>query len=540
MSQQILKDYITAVEKKKIPAGIHLRNAIKRFKADLKRKDIYYDQEKVDRVVSFISNLKHYTGSHAGKPFVLEPWQVFIIANLYGFYNKNGLRRFQTAYIEIGRKNGKTALVAALALYHLVGDNEGGAEILFTANSKDQAKIAFNCVKAFTSGFDPKEKYLRRFRADILFQATNSFIKVLASDSDKLDGYNCSLGIVDEYHSAPDSRVRDVVRSSMGMRSQPMLITITTAGFDKSLPCWELRLVATEIIAGLKKDDSFFSVIYCIDDDDDWKDSRCWVKANPNMNITISEEFIKTQVNQAINNPADEVGVKTKNLNVWCDTADVWIPDDFIISASKPISTEFYDKKDTFLGVDLSSNTDLTAVTYLTVEDDIYYFKTYFYVPIDSISTRPDKEMYKTWKNAKYLTTTAGNVTDYDYILKDMVDMDQKAVIQKVYYDKYNATQWAIKATEERFDMEPFSQNIGNFNGATKEFERLILSGKVVIDDNPIMRYCLRNVELRMDYNGNVKPMKDVKKKKIDGVISALQALAAYQASQGIGGSNIF
>lgn len=532
-----LKRYILAIEKGRIPSGIHLKNAVKRFKADLKRKDLTFYQDKVDRVVSFISSLHHYAGTHSGKPFILEPWQVFIICNLYGFYKKNGTRRYQTAYIEVARKNGKTALVSALALYHLTADMEGGAEILFTANSKDQAKIAFNCVKAFAQGFDPKEKYLRRYRADILFPTTNSFIKVLASDSDKLDGYNCSFGIVDEFHSAPDSRVRDVVRSSMGMRSQPMLITITTGGFDKSLPCYELRQVATEIIAGLKKDDTFFSVVYSLDDDDDWKNPKVWVKANPNLGVTISEEFIKTQVNQAINNPADEVGVKTKNLNVWCDSSDVWIPDSYIIQATAKIEDEFYHKKDTYTGVDLSSNTDLTAVTHLTVVDDMYYFKTFFYLPNDSLVTRPDKEMYKHWKLTKYLTTTAGNVTDYEYILKDLIDFDKIAVMQMLYYDKYNATQWAIQATEAGFMMEPFSQTLGNFNGCTKEFERLMLSGKVVIDDNPIMRYCLRNVELRMDANGNVKPMKDVKKKKIDGVISALQALAAYQAAPTSGGT---
>ena len=535
-----LKRYILAIEKGRIPSGIHLKNAVKRFKADLKRKDLTFYQDKVDRVVSFISSLHHYAGTHSGKPFILEPWQLFIITNLYGFYNKQGIRRYQTAYIEIGRKNGKTALAAALAFYHLLGDDEGGGEILFTANSKDQAKIAFNAVRAFVAGVDPKEKYLRRYRADIFYQSTNSFIKVLASDSDKLDGYNCSFGIVDEYHSAPDSSVRDVIRSSMGMRVQPLLLTITTAGFDKSLPCWELRMVATEILAGLKKDDSFFSVIYSLDDDDDWKNEINWEKANPNIGVTISREFIRTQVTQAYNNPSDEVGVKTKNLNIWCDSADVWIPDNFILQSTKSVPEELYKGADTFVGVDLSSNTDLTAVSYLTVKDDVYYFKTYFYLPFDSISSRPDKEMYKQWKLAKYLTTTPGNVTDYDYITNDMLRMDDIALLQKVYYDRYNATQWAIQATDANLQLEPFSQNLGNFNGCTKEFERLMLSGKVVIDDNPIMRYCLRNVELKIDHAGNVKPMKDNKKKKIDGVIAALQALAAYQANLGIGGSNIF
>jgi len=221
-----------------IPSGVHLRNAVTRFSSDITSLKWHFDEAKVNKVIKFIAKLKHFTGKHVKQHFVLEPWQVFIIANLYGFYNEDGTRRFQTCYLEMARKQGKTALVAALSLYSLVADDEAAAEILLAANSKDQSKIAFNLVHGFAKGLDPDEKQLKRFRADIVLQDEPGFIKCLASDSDKLDGYNCSLGIVDEYHSAPDSKVRDVIRSSQGMRVNPLLITITTAGFDKSLPCF--------------------------------------------------------------------------------------------------------------------------------------------------------------------------------------------------------------------------------------------------------------------------------------------------------------
>jgi phage terminase large subunit-like protein len=255
---------------------------------------------------------------------------LFIIANLYGWYHKDGTRRFQTAYVEVARKNGKTALVAALALYHLIADGEDGGEILFSANSLDQAKIAFDMVKGFAIGYDPDENKVRHRYKDLFYDETSSFIKVVAADSTKLYGYNCSLGVVDEYHSAPDSKVRDVLRSSMGMRKNPMLITITTAGFDKNLPCYELRQVCADILSGNKIDDSFFGVIYSLDEKDDWKLPENWIKANPNLNVTVNQGFIEKQVQQALNSPTDEVGVKTKNLNIWCDSAVTRIPEEYI------------------------------------------------------------------------------------------------------------------------------------------------------------------------------------------------------------------
>jgi phage terminase large subunit-like protein len=530
---EVVEQYCQDVLSDKIPSGIHLKNSVTRYIEDRKNGWVY-DESAVNKVVKFIGKLKHFQGKHNNKNFVLEPWQVFIIANLYGFYNQDGTRRFQTAYLEMARKQGKTALVAALSLYNLIDDDEPAAEVLLAANSKDQAKIAFSLVHGFAHKYDPDERKVKRYRADVILRDDPGFIKCLAADSDKLDGYNASLGIVDEYHSAPDSKVRDVIRSSMGMRENPMLITITTAGFDKSLPCFELRTVCSEIVAGVKKDDSFFGVIYSLDEKDDWRNPDLWIKSNPNLNVTVNKEFLEKQVQQAINSPGDEVGVKTKNLNIWCDSATTWIPDEYIIKASKKLRFEDFKGEDCFIGVDLASNVDLTAVSYLFVRGDVYNFIIDYYIPRETLDVRnlhADKEMYKEWVLHKYLKTTSGNVTDYDYITHDLLKISELSNIIHIYYDKYNANAWAVQCTEQGLPLEPFSQTIGNFNGCTKEFERAILNGKVIIDDNPITRYCLRNVELRRDMNGNVKPLKLNEKKKIDGVIASLQALAAYQGT---------
>lgn len=521
--------YVEDVLNGKIVVGELIKLACQRFKDDLQREDIYFNESVVDKAINFIGTLKHFMGKSSGKHFKLENWQQFIIANIVGWYWTDGnTRRFTSSYIEVSRKNGKTALAAALCLYYLIADGEDGAEVDLAANSKEQAKIAFEFCSSFSKQLDPKGKYLKPYRDNVQFALNNSKLKVFAADDSKLDGFNASFGLIDEYHAAKNSKVRDVIKSSMGMRNNPHLCTITTAGFDKTLPCYKLRSTSIEILNKLKTDDSMFIAIYSLDDKDDWTDKDNWVKCTPNLNITVTSKYIKEQVQSAINNPSEEVGVKTKTLNLWCDVADVWLPESYIVKASKDIHLEDFRDCECYIGVDLSATSDLTAVSYLIEKDNIYYFKTDYYLPESALVDKPDREIYKLWKQQGLITITAGNVTDYDYITNDIVAASNILNIQKIGYDKWNATQWAIHATEIGLPLEEYPQTMGNFNRPTKELERLILSGNTVIDNNEITRWCFRNVELKSDYNGNVKPNKGIKSKKIDGVIAIIQALGMY------------
>lgn len=521
--------YVEDVLNGKIVVGELIKLACQRFKDDLQRQDIYFNESVVDKAINFIGTLKHFMGKSSGKHFKLENWQQFIIANIVGWYWTDGnTRRFTSSYIEVSRKNGKTALAAALCLYYLIADGEDGAEVDLAANSKEQAKIAFEFCSSFSKQLDPKGKYLKPYRDNVQFALNNSKLKVFAADDSKLDGFNASFGLIDEYHAAKNSKVRDVIKSSMGMRNNPHLCTITTAGFDKTLPCYKLRSTSIEILNKLKTDDSMFIAIYSLDDKDNWTDKDNWVKCTPNLNVTVTSKYIKEQVQSAINNPSEEVGVKTKTLNLWCDVADVWLPESYIVRASKDIHLEDFRDCECYIGVDLSATSDLTAVSYLIEKDNIYYFKTDYYLPESALVDKPDRETYKLWKQQGLITITTGNVTDYDYITNDIVAASNILNIQKIGYDKWNATQWAIHATEIGLPLEEYPQTMGNFNRPTKELERLILSGNTVIDNNEITRWCFRNVELKSDYNGNVKPNKGIKSKKIDGVIAIIQALGMY------------
>lgn len=523
-------EYAHKIADGSLVSGELMKKACRRYLADRHDPRFDFREDVVSRAIDFIKIMHHFTGKSSGKPFILEPWQEFVVANIVGFYwAGTDNRRFSSSYIEVARKNGKSSLAAALCLYFLVADGEGGAEVLLCANSKDQAKIGFEMCRNYASTIDPKGQILRAYRADIFFDATKSKLKVLASDDSKLDGFNCSFGLIDEYHAAKNSRVRDVIKSSMGMRQNPHLCTITTAGFDKTLPCYALRSVAVEILNGLKTDDEMFIAIYSMDDGDDWTDESVWAKANPNLDITVTTKYLRGQVQQAKNNPSEETSTITKNLNKWIDTADVWIPEHYIISASTDF--EIDDLKDDlcYIGVDLGSTSDLTAVAKLVVKDGIYYIWVDYYIPEMTLMERAQKEQYRFWKRHNQVKVTGGNVTDYDAITSDIMQLSDKIDIHAIGYDKWNATQWAIDATEKGLPLREYSQAIGNFNKPTKELERLILSGKVRLANNEVTRFCFRNVALKFDHNGNCKPNKGLESaKKIDGVIAIITALGVY------------
>ena len=526
------KQYAENVVSGKIVAGELMKLASERFLSDLKRDDLFFNEKKVNHLIQFASVLKHYTGSHNGQPFILEPWQEFIAANIFGFYYKgSGKRRFTQSYIEVSRKNGKTFTAALFCLFAMIADGEAGAEVLLAANSKEQAKISFEMCQALVRQLDSTEKIIKPYRNEIKFFKTNSKMKVLSSDDSKLDGYNCSFGLIDEYHSAPNSKVRDVIKSSQGMRKNPHLCTITTAGFNKSYPCYKLREYAIEVLHNVKHDDSLFAAIYSMDIDDDWTDENNWIKCTPNLDVTVSKEFLKSQVQQAINNPSDEVGVKTKNLNLWCDTEQIWIPSIRILPQIQKIDLDdFVNREDyqTYVGVDLAATSDLTALSFLVTNGDNYFVKNYYFVPQTALTDKSNKELYKEWSSHNHLIVTPGNVTDYDYLTNFLMEYQEKLHIQSIGYDKWNATQWAIKCTELGLPLIEYPQNIGSFNAPTKELERLILNGTLFIDKNPINRFCFDNVVLKSDWNGNVKPNKNTNDKKIDGVIAMIEALGVY------------
>lgn len=511
----------------KIVACKYVKLACKRYLSFFDKYDFRID--KVDKVVNFISHLKHTTGKHNGQPFTLLPYQSFIIYSIFGFYYPNTDKRVTNyVYIELARKQGKTALASAIALYMLVADGENGAEVEMLANSAKQAKICFSMSSNYLSTIDTKGKYFKRYRDSIKFDKTKSVLQVLSSDSSGNDGWNSSCFVLDECHEQKDSRLWDVMCSSQGMRENPLAMIITTAGFNMFGFCYSYRNTCIEILNGVKEDDTQFTAIYTLDDEDDWTDEENWIKSNPSLDVTVSRDYLRQQVTKAKNNSTLEVGTRTKNFNQWLSSSDIWINNNIILDNTDNIDLKDYQGETCYMGVDLASVSDMTALSIMIPTNDKLYFKTYYYLPQSTLQDNSNCELYKQWKREGYLTITDGNVTDYDYILRDILKINEYLYIYKVAYDAYNATQWAISATNEGLPLEPFSQALWHFNKPTKEFERLIKSGKVIIDNNPITRWCFSNVTLKFDHNENCKPIKTSDQQKIDGVISMLEALGTY------------
>ena len=517
-----------------IVAGELVRLACKRFIDDLERPDLEFRAEIVDRFITFCSLLKHFKGKSAGEQFKLEPWQQFIGANILGFYYKGtDERKYTNSLLCVSRKSGKTALAALFCLWFLIGDGESGAEVDLAANSRQQAQIAYEFCTNYAKQLDPSGKELKCLRTGIKLKLNDSNLNVFAADSTKLDGFNASFALIDEYHAAKDSRLYDVLKSSQGQRKNPHLMVISTVGFNIASPFKKLYDTDCEILHGLKKDDSTFAMIFALDDGDDWRDERVWRKIAPNLDITVTTKYLREQVIQAENNVSAETGILVKNFNVWQQVTNIWIPDSYVNRCFKKISYSDFNEDTSlcYCGTDLASVGDMTAVScmYTRDGDDKIYFITEYFLPETALTESPNRELYKQWKRQGLLTITEGNVTDYVYVTKMLIKRNSHIPIRKIAYDSWNSVQWATDSTEVGLPLEPFSQSIGNFNRPTRELERLIRSQKVVFQTNEITRWMFRNVLLKHDHNDNVKPTKGgTQGQKIDGVIAILEALGIY------------
>jgi phage terminase large subunit-like protein len=535
--------YAQDVLTNKINACEAIKLACQRFMDWFDRQDVYFDYEDVDRKIRVVSRLKHYTGEHNGKPFIMLPWQQWVTANIFGWkYKSTGRRVTKKVLLLISRKAGKTAFAAALGILCAIADGEHSAEVELVANSRHQAHIAFEMTSNFCESVDKSNKIFKRYRDSILIPRTKSKIQVLSSDAMGNDGYNSSCFILDEFHAARDWQLYNVMKSSQGMRAQPLGIVISTAGFLlNQYPCYEYRITCLDILRGNKEDDAQFSAIYELDEGDNWQDEKNWIKCNPSLGHTVSYEYLRDEVKSAINNSALEVGVRTKSFNQFCQSKNIWIPETYLSNVFRKVNMEKLKDEDCYMGVDLSAISDLTAVSIMFPPNeereylpDKYIFKTLLYIPESSLDESVNSELYKQWKREGWVKVTSGNVVDYDEILRDQLNIYNEEYVIAIGYDTWNSTQWAINATAEGLPLFPYSQALGNFNKPTKTFEMLVRSNRCIIDMNPAVRWCFNNCELKYDWNSNCKPVKagGDNNKKIDPVISMLQSLGTYLNKQ--------
>ena len=527
--------YIEGVISGKVVACEYIKLAVQRFSEFKTRSDIYFDEECVDLAISFISNIKHFLGKSAGKPFILEDWQEFIVACLLGLkWKENGYRVCRETYIQIARKAGKDAFMAALSLYMMVVDGEASPEIACLANSRDQARILFDYITNFSKSLDPKGAAIKAYRNYVKCPANNGVVKVFSADASKLDGLNVSLAVVDEYHEAKDRKLYDVMKSSMGMRTQPMMVVITTAGFNLESPCHDMYKLSIEILNGIKKDDTFFPFLFCLDVDDDIEDENNWYKCQPNLGVTVSLDFMRGELVKMKNDATAEIGIKTKTFNMWCSSSMVWIPPEIVVQNMQGLKLEDFIGYTGIVGVDLGAVNDLTAVSLMIPLAEKKVFFNWTFLPEETFKNHPNKELYEKFIAEGTLILTPGNVTDFDFVANKIREINEVIPITEVYYDKWNATQFAITMTELGFNLQEFSQAIGNYNAATKEFQRLMLTNELIIDKSANFLWQMTCVTLKVDHNGNCKPQKTAwQTQKIDSIIAATTALGGWLKAGG-------
>lgn len=516
--------------------------AVERYYADLDRaldKGWYFDKKAAMRAIHFIEKLKHTKGEWAGQRFRLEPWQQFILWNIFGWKNGDGTRRFRYAYIEIARKNGKTALSAGVGLYMLFADGESRPEVYSAATVKDQAKICFSDAVEIVKATDLKN-YLTPYRNSIVYELKGGTMKPLSSDYGTHDGLNPSCGIIDEFHAHKDSGMFDVIKSAFGARRQPLMFIITTAGFNKSGACYAYRENVIKVLRGINRDDSLFGIIYTLDDKSEWDDPKMWIKSNPNLGVSLSADYLGDQVKDAKNRPEAVRNVMTKNVNLWVDAERTWILDD---AWQKCIgTTDPADLKGCACwgGLDLSNVSDITAYVLLFHENDRFQLLPFFWIPEEKMQEKIKKENinYDRWVAEGYVTVTPGNVIDYDFVKTDILRIVAQHDLRTSAYDRWNSSQTIIDLQNEGMECNPFGQGYGSMSAPTKEFEKLVLTEKIEHFGNPVLRWVLSSTVVKTDPAGNIKPDKERSTQKIDGIVAAIMALGEWMTAQANDESN--
>ena len=433
---------------------------------------------------------------------------------------------------------GKDSLAAAIALYMLIVDGEASPEIACLANSREQARILFKYITQYAKSIDGKGKILKEYRNYITMPSNNGEVKVFSADASKLDGLNVSCGIIDEYHEAKSRALYDVIASSMLQRTQPLMIVITTAGFDLQSPCHDMYMLGVEILEGIKEDDTFLPVIFQLDDDDDWKDmenTELWKKCQPNLGVTVTVDAMRAEVKKALNDSTAINGVLTKTFNKWVSSSLSWIPSEIVAKCmGRRVDLNDYAGQYAVIGMDCGSVSDFTSFSVCIPQPmtNEYVFKSWTFIPNATYENSPRKELYKKFVDEGSMIITDGNVCDYDYIQRKIGEIGNVLMIDAIYSDAWNATSLLTSLQDSGYNVLPFSQAIGNFNAPTKEMERLIRESRAIIDKSQNVLWQFGNVELKVDSNGNAKPNKGVGKgsneayaKKIDSVISMCTAL---------------
>ena len=513
--------------------GDNIRKLKKYKPTKFKLKSSAYDKSAADYAVAFIENLCHTKGTWAGKPFELIDWQEQIIRDLFGTLKPNGYRQFNTAYIEIPKKQVKSELAAAVALLLTCGDGEERAEVYGCAADRQQAAIVFDVAADMVRMCPALSKRVKILASQkrLIYTPTNSFYQVLSAEAYSKHGFNIHGVVFDELHTQPNRKLFDVMTKGSGdARMQPLYFLITTAGTDTHSICYETHQKAKDIIEGRKIDPTFYPVIYGADESDDWTDPKVWKKANPSLDITVGIDKVKAACESAKQNPGEENAFRQLRLNQWVKQAVRWMPMEKWDKCAFAVDEDELEGRVCYGGLDLSSTTDITAFVLVFPpldEEDKYVILPYFWIPEDNLTLRVNRDHvpYDVWERQGYLQTTEGNVVHYGFIEQFIERLGERFNIREIAFDRWGAVQMVQNLEGMGFTVVPFGQGFKDMSPPTKELMKLVLEQKIAHGGHPVLRWNMDNIYIRTDPAGNIKADKEKSTEKIDGAVATIMAL---------------
>lgn len=494
-----------------------------------------YDAEAAARALRFFTkHVRHVDGDKfAGRPFVPEPWQEKIIGDVFGWKRQNGTRRFRTAYLEVPRKNGKTTWAAGVALYLLLCDNEPGAQVYSAAGDQKQARICFEAASRMVASDRTLSRLALCQKHRIKGLRLDGNYTAISSEAYSKHGFNASGIIFDELHVQPDRELWDVLTTSTGARSQPLIFAITTAGHDRSTICWELHNRALRAMENPDDDPTFYGVVFGAGPDDDWTSEETWRKANPNLGVSISLDYLREACSAAQKNPEAENTFRNLHLNQWTEQAVRWLPMHAWDQCREEYAESDLLHQECYGGLDLASTRDTNSfVLVFPQADDSYRVLCWYWAPEESVTQRAEQDRREVlnWGRKGLIRLTEGNVAHFGRIAEDIVELCGRYDVRRIAFDGAGPAAALVQQLESlgiaNDRLVRFPQTIMQFSGPSKHLETLVCSGRIHHNGDPVLRWMVGNVSIKRDANDNIRPDKDKSSDKIDGVVALIQGLA--------------
>lgn len=532
-----LEYYIKGVQDGSIISSIFIKQAVQRYLDDLERPDLIFRKDKFDRVLKFFSLVNIPVGNKKVQ-FPLIPYQVWILASLFGFYYKeqSWRRKYNYSFLFISRKNGKSAFSTAILLFLMIADGEQSSEILLIANSRDQATINLNMAKGMVknSKLLKKEIQILQYSLKKETKTDMSFMKTMPYNAVTLDGYSPYGVCCDETHEYPDDKIFSGVKTGIGNRmlqSNPLIFQCSSAGYSTNSFCYSMFNYGKEVLSGVAPDDNFFFALFSLDDTDDPNDSTKWIKSNPSIGHTIPLSYLQSEYSQSKRFPSIFVNFVTKNLNIFSSETKQWIDESSIRACEKPFTLEDHKGKTVFVGLDLSATRDISSLTVCIPDGDtgkLWLYNEYW------IPDNPDAFNRKTNFNIihavkeGYITKCESRTIDYDAIVGRIVELSQMFDIQSVAFDNYQSPLIEQKLLGYGFYCSKVPMGAKFMSFPMKHIEKNMLDGNIYLHSSPVTRWMYNNVVLYSDANANIKPLKNKSLDPIDGVISHCMAVFEY------------